>query len=125
MSQTSFAADKSFSNLSGDAHRLLNESIIKEIELKKSFLAVLEDSDILEAIENNDTFSDILRYAIGRGLVSQKALSEQLRYANSQVGRWAAGKAAPQYIIRERVIAEMSKILKASLAQAANDDQSL
>ena len=121
MSRTSLAADPDINSLSGAAHRLLTVPISKEIELKRSFLAALEDADILHAIENSETFSDLLRYGLDRGLVSQKALSERLRYANSQIGRWAAGKAAPQYIIRERVLTEMREMLKASIGDPAND----
>lgn len=115
MSRTTLAADPYSNAMSGAAHRLLTEPITKEIELKRSFLAALEHADILQAIENSATFSDLLRYGLDRGLVSQKTLSERLRYANSQIGRWAAGKAAPQFIIRERVLAEMCELLRTSI----------
>ncbi len=121
MARATLASHSESTGLSGAAHRLLTEPINKENELKRSFLAALEDADILQAIENGDTFSDLLRYGLDRGLVSQKALSERLRYANSQIGRWAAGKATPQYIIRERVLSEMRAMLKASIGEPAND----
>ncbi len=119
MARPSLSTAPLASNMTGRAHELLNESISKEIELKKSFLAVLQNDGIMEAIENSDTFADLLRYALLRGLVSQKALAERLRYANSQVGRWASGKAAPQYLVRERVIDEMRKMLTETLSGQA------
>lgn len=116
MARPSLSIDDMRSNLSGRASELLNDSIQKEIELKKSFLSILDDEAI---IENSDTFADILRYALMRGLVSQKDLAERLHYANSQVGRWAAGKAVPQYVIRERVAAEMRDMLHEALGVKA------
>ncbi|MEM8935068.1 MAG: hypothetical protein AAGC77_01515 [Pseudomonadota bacterium] len=110
------------------AHKLLHNPLLKQIELTESFLTVLEDSDI---IENSATFSDILRFALSTGLIVQKTLAERLRYANSQVGRWARGEASPQVLVRDRVIEDMRDMLTESLvllrtqADSANDDQQL
>lgn len=112
MSASSAGVVSGATAFSKEAARLLGDPISKERELLSSFLAMLKGPDIPEAIEDGATFSSILRYALDRGFVKQNLLADRIKYVNSQVGRWAAGKAAPPQIVRAAVIDTMRDLIQ-------------
>lgn len=58
----------------------------------------------MKAIEDDNTFAATVRYALEKRIIRQTDLASRLRYVNSQVGRWAMGRAMPPVVVRERVI---------------------
>ncbi|NOX82888.1 MAG: hypothetical protein GXP06_07860 [Alphaproteobacteria bacterium] len=99
------------------ASPLLHESIKDEIKWRRQFLSVLELPSIMDAVADEQAFSDLLHYAIENRLIRQSALAEKIKYANSQIGRWAAGKASPPLVVRRVVIEEIRGLLSESLTK--------
>ncbi len=94
---------------------LLDDTLLEAFNLKRSFLKTLQSEEVAEGVANPATFAGILRYVIAQGFIQQYALARRIEYANSQVGRWAANKAAPPVIVRRAVIEEIRHMLEEDL----------
>ena len=97
------------------AQKWLSKSIEQSLHARIAFLESIRDPEALELIGDPEAFSGMLRYAIDRGFIKQLELSKRIKYANSQVGRWAAGKAAPTMLARQGVLREVQKMIEETL----------
>lgn len=107
MSQSALRAATS-THFSRKSRILLKDAMAADRERRVTFYDTLSDSETAAEIENEpEAFADCLEFAIATGLIEQISLAKRIGYANSQVGRWAAGKAVPPLLVRRGVIAEM------------------
>lgn len=105
------------------ALEILQDPLKHELDLARSFLNTLGSDVVFQGIEDRGTFASLLHFGIDRGFIRQHLLAEKIHYANSQVGRWASGKAAPPIVVRRQVITEMRHMIEDLVEDHVSRDQ--
>jgi transcriptional regulator with XRE-family HTH domain len=91
----------------------------------RSFLDFLKFVENRDEIADDATFSRILHHALTEFPISQSALSQRLGYANSQIGRWMTGRAAPHVLVRPQVIEVLAAMLEEALEDLRSNNRSI